>query len=50
MLVAGYDETYLNDTEIVDLSAVNRTCRNPADFPYLGRINFYNFVLRFLIS
>jgi len=34
MLVTGYDDTYLNDTEIVDLSAVNRTCRDPADFPY----------------
>ena len=36
MLVTGYDDTYLNDTEIVDLSAVNRTCRDPADFPYQG--------------
>ena len=38
MLVAGYDETYLNDTEIVDLKTANQTCRASADFPLQGNI------------
>jgi hypothetical protein len=34
MMVTGYDKSYLNSTEFIDLNSASTSCRDSADFPY----------------